>query len=335
MKCKIELRILMKKLALTNYYNFTKKENNDHICPHCSRKIKKWALSQCSSCNRFFCRSHMEPSIGDQKKCPGCRKHQQDFIQSNPVFNVMKTAEHKISEFRLAESEELEHILFASIFGNKEIIITAQENNEPDELEESNSNEQNVDQQVVEQPVVEAPEELKETEVDPSIDIAAETLANKIAESIKGAGITSNTDEAAAQILNYILANTQTGNVKTAQQKIVDQAFKGNPIIDIAETLKMQPEYHPADLAPYGQLSPQEGQLLNNIYNKYISIYGRAFLEFLPATSEANFIENRRRGNIRAMYLNEIKSIIKDPNKIRMFYQKMGINPDLFVNVVR
>ena len=326
----------MKKLALTNYYNFTKKENNDHICPHCSRKIQKWALSQCSSCNRFFCRSHMEPSIGNNKKCPGCRKHQQEFVKSEPVFGAMKAAESKIQQFRLAESQELEYALFASIFGNKDLIRYAQEdaseqqnNNQAAELDPKIDQNQPIEPQTIE----------PETTIQPDnfVESAADALASKIAESLKEAGITSDTDEAAAQMLNLILSESIYDNIKIAQANPTgaNESFKGNPAVGMTESIARQPQYHPADLAPYGQLTPQEAQALDSIYNRYVATYGRAFFERLPETSTQNVMENRKRMAIFSQYLADVTRITNDPQKIFMFYQKMGIRPDIPMGIYR
>ncbi len=311
----------MKKLALTNYYNFTKKENDDHICPHCSRKIKKWALSQCSSCNRFFCRSHMEPSIGQNKKCPGCRKHQQDFVKSEPVFSAIKSAESKLNEFRLAESEDLEHAIFASIFGNKNLIRFAEE-------------EQNLES-VSEEPQTETPQtEINQPE-DPEqnadfIESSVDVMANEIAKALQSAGLSPSSEDA-AQLINAVFSNSNFENVKIAQtsNSNAEQAFKNNPAVGMTESIAMQPQYHPADLGPYGQLTPQEARALESIYDNYVSLYGRAFFERLPQTSNENIMENRRRMVIFSNYLADVTKITNDQNKIFSFYQKMGIRPDI------
>jgi len=328
----------MKKLALTNYYNFTKKENNDHVCPHCSRKIKKWALAQCSSCNRFFCRSHMEPSIGHNKKCPGCRKHQQDFVKSEPVFTAMKAAESKIKEFRLAESQEIEYALFASIFANKNLVKFAQEQNpEQDDDTEEPQQELNQNQPIQPQPV----ETQSENPSDNFVESAADALASKIAESLKEAGITSDTNEAAAQMLNLILSESNHDNIKIAQkaqeQTSAQQAFKGNPAVGMTESISMQPQYHPADQAPYGQLTPQEAQALNSIYDRYISTYGRALFEFLPietpnpVINERNRKLNETRAVIRSRMQYEITNITNNPSKLMMFYRMNGLDPSRII----
>lgn len=328
----------MKKLALTNYYNFTKKENNDHVCPHCSRKIKKWALAQCSSCNRFFCRSHMEPSIGHNKKCPGCRKHQKDFVQSEPVFTAMKAAESKIKEFRLAESQEIEYALFASIFANKNLVKFAQEQNpEQDDDTKEPQQELNQNQPIQPQPV----ETQSENPSDNFVESAADALASKIAESLKEAGITSDTNEAAAQMLNLILSESNHDNIKIAQkaqeQTSAQQAFKGNPAVGMTESIAMQPQYHPADQAPYGQLTPQEAKALNSIYDRYLSTYGRALFENLPietpnpVINERNRKLNETRAVIRSKMLYEITNITNDPSKLMMFYRMNGLDPSRII----
>jgi len=306
----------MKKLALTNYYNFTKKENDDHICPHCSRKIKKWALSQCSSCNRFFCRSHMEPSIGNNKKCPGCRKHQEDFVKSEPVFSAIKAAESKLNEFRLAESEDLEHAIFASIFGNKNLIRFA---------EEEQNEEISVPTEVQETETPSAQPVNEESETDPnnSFDVAAQELALKINETLQEAGLGDK--ESIVEILNAIFANDDSGKSVTAQvatPAIVDDSFKGNPMLDLAKSsLPFQPQYQ-----PYGQLSPYEAKALDNIYRRYVSYYGTDFFVRLPETPE-NLQENFNRQQIFGNFIDEVERIAQNPAKIQGFFQRMGLDP--------
>jgi len=306
----------MKKLALTNYYNFTKKENSDHICPHCSRKIKKWALSQCSSCNRFFCRSHMEPSIGNHKKCPGCRKHQHEFANSEPVFGAMRAAESKIQDFRLAESQEIEQALFASIFGNKSLFKYAEdEQNEepsvPTEVQET------------EMPPAQLENEQSETDPNNSVDVAAQELASKINEKLEEAGLGDK--ESIVKILNAIFANDDSGKSVTAQittPAVADDSFKGNPMLDLAKSsLPFQPQYQ-----PYGQLSPYEAQALDNIYRRYVSYYGTDFFVRLPETPE-NLQENFNRQQIFGKFIDEVERIAQNPAKIQGFFQRMGLDP--------
>jgi predicted amidophosphoribosyltransferase len=300
----------MKKLALTNYYNFTKKKNDDHICPHCSRKIKKWALSQCSSCNRFFCRSHMEPSIGSQKKCPGCRQHQQEFVKSEPVFGAMRAAESKIQEFRLAESQEIEQALFASIFGNKNLFKYAEEEQTEQPAEQI---------QVPQTPIQ---EEQNEPEVSDA-NMAAEELAYKINEKLDEFGL--HDKDSVAQILNAIFADDNSGKTITAQiatPTVVDDSFKGNPMLDLAKaSLPYQPQYQ-----PYGQLSPFEAQALDNIYRRYVSYYGTDFFVRLPETPE-NLQENFKRQQIFGNFIDEVERIAQNPAKIQGFFQRMGLDP--------
>ena len=305
----------MKKLALTNYYNFTKKENSDHICPHCSRKIKKWALSQCSSCNRFFCRSHMEPSIGNHKKCPGCRKHQHEFANSEPVFGAMRAAESKIQDFRLAESQEIEQALFASIFGNKSLFRYAEEENkEPSAPTEVQETEMPPAQPVNEQP---------ESDPNNSVDDGAQELALKINEKLEEAGLGDK--ESIVKILNAIFANEDSGKSVTAQiatPAVADDSFKGNPMLDLAKSsLPFQPQYQ-----PYGQLSPYEAQALDNIYRRYISFYGTDFFVKLPETPE-NLQENFNRQQIFGKFIDEVERIAQNPAKIQGFFQRMGLDP--------
>jgi hypothetical protein len=282
----------------------------------------------------------MEPSIGNNKKCPGCRKHQQEFVKSEPVFGAMKAAESKIQQFRLAESQELEFALFASIFGNKNLLRYAQEN-----ASDQESNDQATDYEpTIDQSQSTEPKPIEPiTEFQPNnfVESAADTLASKIAESLKEAGITSDTDEAAAQMLNLILSESHYDNIKIAQkaqeQTSAQQAFKGNPSVEMVESISMQPQYHPADLAPYGQLTPQEAQAIESIYNRYLSTYGRAMFEFLPidtpnpTVNERNKTINQNRAVIRSRFQYEITNITNNPSKLMMFYRMNGLDPSRLI----
>ena len=257
----------------------------------------------------------MEPSIGNHKKCPGCRKHQHEFANAEPVFGAMRAAESKIQDFRLAESQEIEQALFASIFGNKSLFRYAEEENEipsaPTEVQET------------EMPPAQPVNEQPESDPDNSVDDVAQELALKINEKLEEAGLGDK--ESIVKILNAIFANDDSGKSVTAQiatPAVADDSFKGNPMLDLAKSsLPFQPQYQ-----PYGQLSPYEAQALDNIYRRYVSIYGTDFFVRLPETPE-NLQENFNRQQIFGKFIDEVERIAQNPAKIQGFFQRMGLDP--------
>lgn len=136
----------LEKQALTNYYNFAVKGAKPDKCPYCNDVIKGWARTRCVDCNRIFCRSHMEPSLGHSKRCPFCRDKRKSFLNKDAVTASLRVAENLREEFELGAAQELEDKIFASIFGNKELIKFAQveENKEeaPEEPAEAPAPEQ-------------------------------------------------------------------------------------------------------------------------------------------------------------------------------------------------
>jgi len=136
----------LEKQALTNYYNFAVKGAKPDKCPYCNDVIKGWARTRCVDCNRIFCRSHMEPSLGQNKRCPFCREKRKSFLNKDAVTASLRVAESLREEFALGAAQELEDKIFASIFGNKELIKFAQveENKEeaPEEPAEAPAPEQ-------------------------------------------------------------------------------------------------------------------------------------------------------------------------------------------------
>lgn len=151
----------LEKTALTNYYNFAKKEKQEHKCSYCNRVIKGWGICKCSECNREFCRSHMEPSIGNNKKCPDCRKRRQQFMEKNASIEAIKVAENNYKNLNLVEARIIEEKLFKSIFAGVDLFKYAQED---ENQVESTAQEQNIIDEPI-QPIEQQtlPEESVET----------------------------------------------------------------------------------------------------------------------------------------------------------------------------
>ena len=150
----------LEKQALTNYYNFAVKGAKPDNCPYCNDVIKGWARTKCVDCNRIFCRKHMEPSLGQNKRCPFCREKRRSFLSKDAVTASLRVAENLREEFELGAAQELEDKIFASIFGNKELIKFAQVEDNKEEAPE----------EPVEVPTPEQPQQPEQSESEQKID---------------------------------------------------------------------------------------------------------------------------------------------------------------------
>lgn len=116
------------KTALTNYYNFAVEKKSNEGCAFCGKPMR-WAKTQCSNCKRFFCASHMDPFIGANKKCPHCVEARQK-LQNDAVPTAFQVANAHYENNNIREAQNLENKLFATIFGNKDLIKFAQEDDQ-------------------------------------------------------------------------------------------------------------------------------------------------------------------------------------------------------------
>jgi hypothetical protein len=320
----------MNKLALTNYYNFTKKDKEGHVCPECHRKIKGWALAQCSSCNRFFCRSHMEPSIGHNKKCPHCRERQRTFKINEPIFSAVKSAENKLNEFRLAESEELEDLIFASVFGKNNLIKRAQEETE----EQAPEAEQQFEQMPPVAPEPNAPAMPKEPEI--NIDMAANDLANKVSYALEAVGIDPSSKDV-ADVINA-LASDNDKKISLAQK-----AEKSNSGVNPAAptqgdlfaamqdaTIRAETPESQKDVI---QFTPYEATAANNIWDYYTRTYGAEIFYLVPENNNYDRSVNDYRRGIIATMISQLNSVFKTPDKTINFFRMNGLDPSRVIGL--
>lgn len=116
------------KTALTNYYNFAVEKKSNEGCAFCGKPMR-WAKTQCSNCKRFFCASHMDPFIGTNKKCPYCVEARLK-LKNDAVPTAFQVANSHYENNNIREAQNLENKLFATIFGNKDLIKFAQEDDQ-------------------------------------------------------------------------------------------------------------------------------------------------------------------------------------------------------------
>lgn len=166
----------LEKQALTNYYNFAVKGAKPDKCPYCNDVIKGWARTKCVDCNRIFCRSHMEPSLGQNKRCPFCREKRQSFLKKDAVTASLRVAESLREEFELSAAQDLEDKIFASIFGNKELIKFAQ----IEENKEEATNSEPIETPAPEQPQPEQPQTEPQTDPSQALNELVSSLSNDI-----------------------------------------------------------------------------------------------------------------------------------------------------------
>lgn len=269
------------KFALTNYYSYSKNRKQKHICPECNREIKGWALTKCSNCNRFFCRSHMVPSIGENKQCPGCRQRKNMFKGSSDAT---------LHAFRTAElSENIQNKLFASIFAGKDLFKFAQEQaTDENQIEQENPEEPlpptiEQNQPQIEEPILpetppvpqmpqEVPQESLEQEptaiVEPSpaeqpmaeepinIEPVIDSLSDQIVDILKSTGI--NYTNITPEILDTMISTAvRTANVKSL--------VKTAAIIDVESFLFKDPRFQAPGFERTIILDPDIAQQVNNI----------------------------------------------------------------------
>jgi len=130
------------KQALTNYYNFAVQQKPVEKCAKCGEVMKGWAKSKCSVCNRFFCQSHMKPYLGPNKKCPDCWERLNSLKSIDAVPTAFQQANSYYIENKTAEANDLERKIFASIFGSKNLIrFAAEDENNDAATQEQNSTE--------------------------------------------------------------------------------------------------------------------------------------------------------------------------------------------------
>jgi hypothetical protein len=353
----------MKKVALTNYYNFSKKHTNEHVCPKCNRKIKKWALSQCSSCNRYFCRSHMEPSIGHNKKCPYCINSQKAFVTAEPIIDAIRTAEHKINEFRISDSKDLESIIFASIFGNKNLFKIAAENEQSNLSDEQTTADENLESltgnenpqsseipvtdptvqpsQAVQPPSNETninepnqilddqPEELKEEVLDETkIDEAADLLTKVISESMLEVGVKDASPEFISEVIKHVLADTNK-QIRIAKDVLKDVALS-DALAEVSSA------YAGENLTGFSILSPAQALQAEGIWGDLVK--SGALSEELPTTPEA-ILRNDRRRQLKMQFMNEIGMATNTPADIlnTMINSQLNLNsmPSTYLQFLR
>lgn len=142
------------KTALTNYYNFAVEKKSNEGCAYCGKPMR-WAKTQCSNCKRFFCASHMDPFIGTNKKCPHCVGARQN-LKNDAVPTAFQVANSHYENNNIREAVNLENKLFATIFGNKDLIKFAQEDDK--------SNTDNPVDTVDSTPVEEVPQPVEPTQ---------------------------------------------------------------------------------------------------------------------------------------------------------------------------
>ena len=221
----------LEKQALTNYYNFAVKGAKPDKCPYCNDVIKGWARTRCVDCNRIFCRSHMEPSLGHSKRCPFCREKRKSFLNKDAVTASLRVAENLREEFELGAAQDLEDKIFASIFGNKELIKFAQ-------IEENKENKEEATEEPTEAPTPEQPQQPEqpqpEQKIDPSqaLNELVSSLSNDILstlseDSVVTPEILNDTFQSMLSQLSNIVPSTRTSASTDLRSLFTDTSAEG------------------------------------------------------------------------------------------------------------
>ena len=281
----------LEKQALTNYYNFAVKGAKPDKCPYCNDVIKGWAKTRCVDCNRVFCRSHMEPSLGQNKRCPFCREKRKSFLNKDAVTASLRVAENLREEFELGAAQDLEDKIFASIFGNKELIKFAQ-------VEE---NKEEATEEPVEAPAPEQPQQPEqpqsEQKIDPSqaLNELVSSLSNDILstlseDSVVTPEILNDTFQSMLSQLSNVTPNTRTSASTDLRSLFTDTSAEGiglGKLITYFDkkgnliTEAYKGGLQDAEMAG-GVVPPEFAEKFNELSN---------FVRQLPDPSDADFME--------------------------------------------
>lgn len=258
-----------RKTALTNYYNFAKKDKNNQISCHlCNRIIKGWGVVKCSKCNNDFCRSHMTPflgSFGGLKFCPNCAKERNQFMEKNASIEAFRLAENNYNNSNIIDARIIEEKLFKSIFAGIDLFKFAEttdenieqqipqqtnDENQQDELEQTetdsmpafNSEIPPAQQQIVQQPSIElAPQQMPE-QISPKGEeqetfeaIALDSISEQIFDAMSEQNVSSealNDPEAIKNLFSETfdkLFASANTNNKNIKLAILTEEFAKNP----------------------------------------------------------------------------------------------------------
>ena len=224
----------LEKQALTNYYNFAVKGAKPDKCPYCNDVIKGWARTKCVDCSRIFCRSHMEPSLGQNKRCPFCREKRQSFLKKDAVTASLRVAENLRAEFELGAAQDLEDKIFASIFGNKELIKFAQVEENKEEATETEPVETPAPEQP-QQPEKPQPEQPQpEQQIDPNqaLNELVSSLSNDILstlseDSVVTPDVLNDTFQSMLSQLSNFTPSTRTSASTDLRSLFTDTSAEG------------------------------------------------------------------------------------------------------------
>lgn len=280
----------LEKQALTNYYNFAVKGAKPDKCPYCNDVIKGWARTRCVDCNRIFCRSHMEPSLGQNKRCPFCREKRKSFLNKDAVTASLRVAENLREEFALGAAQELEDKIFASIFGNKELIKFAQVEENKEEAPEEPA-----EAPVPEQP--QQPEQPQPEKIDPNqaLNELVSSLSNDILstlseDSVVTPEILNDTFQSMLSQLSNVVPNTRTSASTDLRSLFTDTSAEGiglGKLITYFDkkgnliTEAYKGGLQDAEMAG-GVVPPEFAEKFNELSN---------FVRQLPDPSDPNFME--------------------------------------------
>jgi hypothetical protein len=242
------------------------------------------------------------------------------FVQNEPVFSAMKSAESKLKEFRLAESEDLENALFATIFGNKNLLKFAQEEmseEEPQEPQEAPvAPETAVEPAIDETQTQPTNEQPTSSDEDGMLNAAAEMFASAIADSMSEAGIKSDSGETFADILNYVLA-TSSKSTRIAVDVLKEVATSD----ELAETGAAQ---RGESLTGFEILTPDQASRAEGLWRNLVST-GALNMEppWIPGAAQRNF----QKQLLIEEFTNQMGMSANAPTEVMNKFLRSGLEP--------
>jgi hypothetical protein len=270
----------------------------------------------------------MVPSIGSNKKCPSCREQQRAFIEKEPLLSAIKSAENKLNEFRLAESEELQDLIFASVFGKNNLIKRAQEETE----EQSSEGEPQVEQAPIE-PEPNEPAMPQKSEI--NIDMAANDLANKVSNALQAVGIDPSSKDV-ADVINALAWNSDKKLiVAQAATTPTEPTTPPKKPTGLKQSLDrtIRRENTPSMFQKFRSLTPTQATAVNNIFGQFIRLHGAETFTMPilsdPATAVTNLQIMKDRSRLIGNLVEDLSTVLKTRAESIDFLISAGVDPTL------
>jgi hypothetical protein len=304
----------------------------------------------------------MEPSIGHNKKCPFCREKQSSFIKgAEAIKSAFRIAEEKYEDYKIVDGVKLENLIFASIFGQTDLIKLAAE----EIIEEENQSDEEQPEALqpetpakvlpqqpgeIEQPQI-APQPQPqitptETEAPPQtgvsveqqpelqnedkfIDSTADILVKEISNALKEDNFNLDSKEAISEILPQLLkASVSYEKTIVAQSATAPKGKdtltgigEGSGIGHLIGVAKAEQAFELGDAFGKSAVLTPQERAATNAI---FSRY-RSIMEDVPYNVPGAELENQRRMLLRQKMKDEMLAVVKVPEKMKAYFTSIGV----------